>query len=129
MGQLDAGSETAAPASSSEALAVPACLADLYKEVRNTLCERDIEVRPTRTYIAFRGLANVASVVFRPRPRSQQILLNLSLCPDHYTMEDGFTRDMLGVGHHGTGDLQVRIRSTADLERARPLIEDALNRA
>ncbi|MGX9922932.1 DUF5655 domain-containing protein [Streptomyces sp. NPDC002248] len=117
--------KTAAPAYSSEVLAVPACLADLYKEVRDMLCERDIEVRPTRTYIAFRGLANVASVVFRPR--SQQILLNLSLCPDDYTMGDGFTRDMRGIGHHGTGDLQVRIRSTADLERARPLIVDALN--
>jgi predicted transport protein len=37
-------------------------------------------------------------------------------------IEDGFTRDVRKVGHFGTGDLEVTIRSHADLERAKPLI-------
>ncbi len=33
----------------------------------------------------------------------------------------GFTRDVTRLGHHGTGDLEVRLRSERDLERARDL--------
>lgn len=29
-----------------------------------------------------------------------------------------FTRDVTGIGHHGTGSLEVRLRSEKDLERA-----------
>lgn len=38
------------------------------------------------------------------------------------TLEEGFARDMRGIGHLGTGDLEVRLASVADLEKAAPLI-------
>ena len=31
--------------------------------------------------------------------------------------------DVRGVGHHGTGDLELTIRNLADLEKAMPLIQ------
>jgi len=34
----------------------------------------------------------------------------------------GFSRDVRGVGHQGTGDLELTIRNLDDLERAKPLI-------
>lgn len=36
---------------------------------------------------------------------------------------------MRGVGHYGTGDLQVVIPNAAALEKAKPLLERAYNEA
>ena len=34
----------------------------------------------------------------------------------------GFTRDVRKIGHFGTGDLEIRIRSDEDLEKAKSLL-------
>ena len=34
----------------------------------------------------------------------------------------GFTRDVRKIGHFGTGDLEIRISSDEDLEKAKPLL-------
>ncbi|MEV7121231.1 hypothetical protein AB0O12_22545 [Kitasatospora griseola] len=54
------------------------------------------------------------------------ILLYLRLDPDTVELEDGFTRDMRKINHNGTGDLEVRIASAQDLEKAAPLIQRAV---
>ena len=46
----------------------------------------------------------------------------LPLSPDEVTLENGFSRDVRGVGHHGTGDLELTIRNLDDLSKAKPLI-------
>ncbi|NVK80198.1 DUF5655 domain-containing protein, partial [Streptomyces morookaense] len=100
---------------------VPECLRDLYAELDDALTAwGDVEVAPLRHYIAYRRLVNVASVIFRPK--HEAILVYLRLDPDTVTLEDGFTRDMRGIGHLGTGDLEVRLASAADPEKAAPLI-------
>ncbi|MER5972229.1 DUF5655 domain-containing protein [Streptomyces sp. NPDC002055] len=100
---------------------VPERLRDLYAELDEALTAWDgVEVASLRHYIAYRRLMNMASVVFRPK--HEAILVYLRLDPDTVTLEEGFTRDMRGIGHLGTGDLEVRISSAADLERAGPLI-------
>lgn len=33
----------------------------------------------------------------------------------------GFTRIVSGLGHHGTGDLEVQLRTLRDVDRARDL--------
>lgn len=33
----------------------------------------------------------------------------------------GFTRDVTEVGHHGTGDLELQLRTERDLDRAQDL--------
>jgi predicted transport protein len=40
-------------------------------------------------------------------------------------LTDGFTRDVRKIGHFGTGDLEVTIRSQVDFDRAKPLIEQS----
>ncbi|MCX5230484.1 DUF5655 domain-containing protein [Streptomyces sp. NBC_00233] len=107
---------------------VPECLRDLFAEVDEALTAwGEVEVAVLRHYIAYRRLVNVASVLFRPK--HQVILVYLRLDPDTVVLEDGFTRDMRGVGHLGTGDLEVRIASAADLEKAAPLIRRAFEAA
>ncbi|MFI0942758.1 DUF5655 domain-containing protein [Streptomyces sp. NPDC021020] len=104
---------------------VPECLRDLYAELDDALTTwGDVEVAPLRHYIAYRRLVNVASVIFRPKHKT--ILVYLSLDPDTVPLEEGFSRDMRGIGHLGTGDLEVRISSAADLERAAPLLRRAV---
>ncbi|MBT3160123.1 hypothetical protein KQH42_28305 [Streptomyces sp. CHA1] len=108
--------------------AVPECLRDLYAELDEALTAwGEVEVAPLRHYIAYRRLVNVASVVFRPK--HEAILVYLRLDPDLVELEEGFTRDMRGIGHLGTGDLEVRVASAAHLEKAAPLIRRAFEAA
>ncbi|EJG07978.1 hypothetical protein Metli_2037 [Methanofollis liminatans DSM 4140] len=80
----------------------------------------DVQVKITKFYAAFRRIKNFTSVEIRPQ--SGLLLLYLRLDPDTVTLEEGFTRDVRRIGHWGTGDLEIVIRSDAELERARPLI-------
>ena len=70
---------------------------------------------------------NRASVIFRPS--HGVLLVYLTLDPDAVKLTKGFTRDMRGIGHLGTGDLEVRIGSATDLDRAKPLIRRAFEAA
>ncbi len=104
---------------------VPGCLRDLYGELDEVLtASGEVEVVTLKHYIAYRRLQNVASVLFRPG--HQVILVYLRLDPDTVGLEAGFTRDMRGIGHLGTGDLEVRIATAVDLEKAGPLIGQAV---
>lgn len=116
------------PSAASGASLVPTCLQDLYSELDDALTAwGEVEVAPLRHYIAYRRLVNVASVIFRTK--HQVILVYLRLDPDTVALEEGFTRDMRGIGHLGTGDLEVRLASAADLEKAAPLIRRAFEAA
>ncbi|MFF4819388.1 hypothetical protein ACFY2K_32995 [Kitasatospora sp. NPDC001309] len=109
---------------------VPECLRDLYGELDEVLtASGEVETVVLKHYIAYRRLQNVASVIFRPSESHRVILVYLRLDPDTVDLEEGFTRDMRGIGHLGTGDLEVRIASAADLEKAGPLIERAVQAA
>ncbi|MEU0383108.1 DUF5655 domain-containing protein [Streptomyces chartreusis] len=102
----------------------PARLQDLYAELDEALTAwGEVEVAQLRHYIAYRRMVNVASVIFRPKHGA--ILVYLKIDPDTVELEDGFSRDMRGIGHLGTGDLEVPIASAADLEKAGPLIRRA----
>ncbi|MFJ6381364.1 hypothetical protein ACIQI7_15395 [Kitasatospora sp. NPDC092039] len=106
---------------------VPECLRDLYGELDEALTAAgELEVVVLKHYIAYKRLLNVASVVFRPSPSHRALLVYLRLDPDTVELEEGFTRDVRGIGHLGTGDLKVRIASSADVEKAVPLIRRAV---
>ncbi len=103
---------------------IPACLQDLYAELDEALTQwGEVEVAPLRHYIAYRRMVNLAEVIFRPK--HEVIVVYLRVDPDTVELEEGFSRDMRGIGHLGTGDLEVRISSAADLEKAGPLIRRA----
>jgi len=70
---------------------------------------------------AFLHVQLVATVQLQTQKNS--LLMWLPLDPDTVTLEDGFSTDKRNVGHHGTGDLELLIRSLDDLEKAKPLIQ------
>jgi predicted transport protein len=55
-------------------------------------------------------------------PRDHTLLAFVKLDPRSIDLEEGFTRDVRSIGHFGTGDLEIRIRSRSDLDRASDLL-------
>jgi predicted transport protein len=68
--------------------------------------------------MAYRRIKNFASVVVQKR----SLLIYLKLDPATVALEDRFCRDVRDVGHWGTGDLEVTVRTSADLLKAQPLV-------
>jgi predicted transport protein len=81
----------------------------------------DVSMKTTRYYLAYRRIKNFACV--EVHAQTGQLLVFLKGNPNDIDLEEGFTRDVREIGHFGTGDLEVRIDSLDDLERAKPLIE------
>jgi predicted transport protein len=100
----------------------PPALKDRYETLR-TFIEAlgdDIQTKQLKNYIAFRRLKNFACV--EVRPQNETVLVYVKLDPKSMLLEPEFTRDVESIGHYGTGDLEIRIRTEADLEKAKPLI-------
>ncbi len=81
----------------------------------------DVSMKTTRYYLAYRRIKNFACI--EVHPSTGELLIFLKVNPDTVAIEESFTRDVRKIGHFGTGDLEVRISSTDDLEHAKPLIE------
>ncbi|NGO45100.1 DUF5655 domain-containing protein [Streptomyces ureilyticus] len=71
-----------------------------------------------KQYAAYQRLRNFACVCL---PQQTKLLVYLKADPKAVDLIPGFTRDVTGLGHHGTGDLEVQLRTERDLERAQDL--------
>lgn len=98
-------------------------LKDLYEDVTAFVMALgdDVQAKELKYYVAFKRLKNFACLEIRPSKDSLIVVTKVD--PETVQLEDGFTRDMRGIGHYGTGDLEITIRSPEDLERAKPLVE------
>ncbi|HET7300366.1 MAG TPA: DUF5655 domain-containing protein [Oleiagrimonas sp.] len=79
----------------------------------------DVQEKHLKLYVAFRRLKNFACVI----PYRDKLLVMLKLDPDTVALEAGFSRDVRAIGTWGTGDLELTLRSRADLERATSLLQ------
>lgn len=97
-------------------------LRDRYERLRAELLALgdDVQEKTLKLYFAFKRIKNFACVEVHPQAKT--ILVYAKVDPDSVALEDGFTRDVRNIGHFGTGDLEIRIKSDADLERALPLL-------
>lgn len=78
----------------------------------------DVQMKELEQYVAFRRLKNFACI----KLRTKDLQIWARLDPASVALEEGFTRDVSQIGHAGTGDLEIRIQTTADLLRAQPLL-------
>jgi len=81
----------------------------------------DVQIKALKWYFACKRLKNFATIQLQTGKNS--LLMWLPLNPQDVALEDGFSRDVREVGHHGTGDVELSIRSLDDLEKAKPLIQ------
>lgn len=94
-----------------------AVLADLAEAVDEALLGLGDGVSRVQRkhYRAYQLLQNFACVC---PPQKTKLLVYLKADPKEVDLVPGFTRDVTGLGHHGTGDLEVQLRTERDLERA-----------
>lgn len=100
-------------------------LKDLWEGLRAYLVALgdDVQEKHLKYYVAFRRLKNFACA--EVHPQSGELLIYTKIDPASIALEDGFTRDVRNIGHYGTGDLEIRVRDLAALEKAKPLLIDA----
>jgi predicted transport protein len=102
------------------ALATPEIRA-LYEQTTSLLLSLgdDVQQKALKLYTAFRRLKNFACVIVYPN----RLLIMLKLAPATVALEEGFSRDVSQVGHWGTGDVELCLRTPADLQKAQGLLE------
>lgn len=71
-----------------------------------------------KQYRAYQRLRNFACLI---PPQQAKVVVYLKAAPTAVDLVPGFTRDVTGLGHHGTGDLEVQLRTEGDVERAQEL--------
>ncbi len=102
-----------------------AVASDTMKNLYYTICDfieslgDDIISNQLKLYLAYKKVQNIVCIEIY----NKQIILFLKLNPETVNLENGFTRDMRGIGHYGTGDLQITIKNAMDFEKAKPLLK------
>lgn len=101
-------------------------LLDLFEKTRSFVLAQgdDIIEKPLKLYVAFRRLKNFVcmSLISQKDPH---VFLYLKLDPTTVALEEGLTRDVVNIGHWGTGNLEITLRTQADFEKVKGLIERA----
>jgi len=97
-------------------------LQDLFESVRAFLMAfgDDVQMNVLKNYFAFKRLKNFACV--EVHAKTKKLLIFVKSEPDSVEIEQGFTRDVRHIGHFGTGDLEITIKSYDDFERAKPMM-------
>lgn len=100
----------------------PQPLKDLFEQLQAFLLALgdDVQLKELQYYFAYKRIKNFACV--EVHPANGQLLVFVKVDPDSVTLEQGFSRDVRSIGHFGTGDLELRISSAADLEKAKPYL-------
>jgi len=98
---------------------------DRYESLRSFMLALgdDVQEKTCKNYFAYKRIKNFACV--EVHPQSSLILVYLKLDPDIVdliSLGNDFARDVRNIGHFGTGDLELRLRNSEDLEKAKPMI-------
>lgn len=101
----------------------PEAIRDLALAVQEFMMGLDpsMEEAPKKLYVAYRTTQNIVCM----EVQKQKLLVFLKLDPKKVPGPKGLARDVSDVGHFGTGDLEVTIRTMADLESAKPFLVKA----
>ncbi len=81
----------------------------------------DVQKKELKLYVAFKRLKNFATVVIQ----KNRLILYLHLNPSQLAPLPAIARDVSQSGHWGTGNLELIITNTGDLDIAKPLIRMA----
>lgn len=96
-------------------------LSDLYEELCAYLLALgdDVQYKTLKYYFAFKRLKNFACVQLYNQ--IETILVYVKIDPETVDLENGpsFLRDVREIGHFGTGNLEITIKSSDDLEKAK----------
>jgi predicted transport protein len=80
----------------------------------------DVQTKTLKYYTAFKRLKNFCCA--EVHPKNNTMLLYVKGEPSTMKLESGFSRDVTNLGHFGTGNIELTVRSMDDLEKAKPFI-------
>jgi predicted transport protein len=78
-------------------------------------------MKTQKFYLAFKRIKNFACVEIG----TDKLTVYVKVNPESIPPAPGFLRDVRTIGHYGTGDLEITIRTAEELERAKPLITES----
>ena len=81
----------------------------------------EVQRKDLKLYTAFKRIKNFASIVIVPGKKDPRLQVYLKLAGSE-AENNAFSRNVSNIGHWGTGDLEVNVRSAADLDKAKALI-------
>ena len=99
-------------------------MSDEMRDLYQGLCDfamslgDDVNQKQLKLYVAFRRIRNFATVAVQKK----NLRLYLHVDPSTVDLVEGWTRDVSNIGTWGTGNLEVWLKSLADLKKAEPLI-------
>lgn len=100
-------------------------LLNLYQEVEdyiNTLGD-DVQKKELKYYHAFSRIKNF--VCAEIRTKKKEIMLYVKVDYNKIDSPGSNIRDVSNIGHYGTGDTEIIIKSSEDLENSKHLIEES----
>jgi len=94
---------------------------NLYFSIRDYILALgdDITENQLKLYVAFKKIKNIICIEVRVK----SIMLYLRLNPEEIKDKDNFIRDVRKVGHWGTGDVEITIKSNEDFQKAKEYID------
>lgn len=97
----------------------PPALLELYQTACSYIEQLADEVqrKELKLYTAFKSIRNFVSIVVQPG-KDARLQMYLKL-PGELAEENSFSRDVTNIGHWGTGNLEVNVRTLEDWDKAR----------
>jgi len=83
--------------------------------------EGEILEKPVKTYIGYKHGKNFCEV----EVQSNALKIWLDISPKELMDTHDLARDVSGIGHYGTGDIEVRLTTVEDLDKVMELIEQS----
>lgn len=95
----------------------------VYEELKTRILELDdIDVEAKKTYIAFKGIRNIADIELHKNKLKIYINIKRGSINDPLKL----TKDISGIGHWGNGDYCIIIDKKDDIDNVIPLVKQSL---
>lgn len=118
-----AASASSQPTFAAKLVSASAAVREIYEDIENYIMSLGDDITQTslKYYTAFRKSSNfVCAEVL-----TDHVILHLKLDPKKFPFEKGFSRDVTKIGHYGTGNIQLRLKTIYDFEKAKQFIRQA----
>ncbi len=92
----------------------------LFKILNNDVSEisgKSVKSEKSLQNLAFKRIKNFACVGVHTQKNAIVVYVKVNI--DEVKLHPGFTRDMRKIGHYGTGNLEITLKSHDDFERAK----------
>jgi predicted transport protein len=121
-GSTGGGSGTTYRSVSDNLKAADQAVRDVYEGVRTHLLSLgdDVTERTLKFYFAFRRIKNFACVEVGKSAGVVKIYVKVN--PGEIDLDESWMRDVRDIGHFGTGDLELTLRTMDDIEKAKPFL-------